>query len=305
MRSVTVKYKSSDMLDYFFFWKINREEKSLRHVTTVAKFLDDNKPKTSLKNWIRTVSNFNDLTQFHSICKISVKLSGVESKRITNSIKRARQIRKFHVADLQWWLRNIQKSVMYGQSCCFADINRLPFCRSRCRRRLCRCSPPLLWCRNVATIVMRHHPSPFYSGLFRGLAHIICTKKAALTRPSDNEMKLIFFSPCLCSHFQSLVCLCLEERPQRPQCYMVSPEIDRGTLKCFQLPFGQRMIAPNQSLLYQKTCTQRWTWLSWNSATSRCYTQPMHPCRPASCSKILQILSLCSKLQFKACIEQG
>ena len=50
MRSVTVKYKSSDMLDYFFFWKINREEKSLRHVTTVAKFLDDNKPKTSLKN---------------------------------------------------------------------------------------------------------------------------------------------------------------------------------------------------------------------------------------------------------------
>ena len=79
MRSVTVKCKSSDMLDYFFFWKINIE-KSLRHVTTVAKFLDNNKPKTSLKNWIRTVSNFNDLTQFHSICKILVKLSEVESK---------------------------------------------------------------------------------------------------------------------------------------------------------------------------------------------------------------------------------
>ena len=49
MRSVTVKCKSSDMLDYFFFWKINIE-KSLRHVTTVAKFLNNNKPKTSLKN---------------------------------------------------------------------------------------------------------------------------------------------------------------------------------------------------------------------------------------------------------------
>ena len=26
MRSATVKYKSSDMLNYFFFWKINRGE---------------------------------------------------------------------------------------------------------------------------------------------------------------------------------------------------------------------------------------------------------------------------------------
>ena len=49
MRSATVKCKSSDVLDYFF-WKINRGEKSLRHVTMVAKFLDDKKPKTSLKN---------------------------------------------------------------------------------------------------------------------------------------------------------------------------------------------------------------------------------------------------------------
>ena len=34
----------------------------------VAKFLDDNKQKTSLKKGIRTVSNFIDLTQFHLIC---------------------------------------------------------------------------------------------------------------------------------------------------------------------------------------------------------------------------------------------
>ena len=40
------------------------EEKSLRHVAIVAKFLDDNKTKTSLKKWIRTVSNFIDLIQF-------------------------------------------------------------------------------------------------------------------------------------------------------------------------------------------------------------------------------------------------
>ena len=40
------------------------EETSLRHVAMVAKFLDDNKPKleTSLKMWIRNVSNFIEPT---------------------------------------------------------------------------------------------------------------------------------------------------------------------------------------------------------------------------------------------------
>ena len=31
-------------------WPLNREEKSLRHVAMVAKFLDDNKPIKSLKS---------------------------------------------------------------------------------------------------------------------------------------------------------------------------------------------------------------------------------------------------------------
>ena len=39
-------------------------EKSLRQVAMVAKYLDDNKPKTSIKKWVRTVSNFIDLIQF-------------------------------------------------------------------------------------------------------------------------------------------------------------------------------------------------------------------------------------------------
>ena len=49
----------------------SREEKSLRHVAMVAKFLDDNKPK-----WIRTVSNFIDLIQFHLICQMLKKFLG-------------------------------------------------------------------------------------------------------------------------------------------------------------------------------------------------------------------------------------
>ena len=43
----------------------------------------------------------------------------------TYSIKQARKIRKFHVAVQQRRLRNVQKSVIHVQSCCFANINLL------------------------------------------------------------------------------------------------------------------------------------------------------------------------------------
>ena len=45
------------------------------------------------------------------------------------------EIRKFLDAVLQRRLRNVQKSVMHVQSCCFANINLLLYCRSRFRRR--------------------------------------------------------------------------------------------------------------------------------------------------------------------------
>ena len=42
---------------------------------------------------------------------------------LTYSIKRAREIRKFHVAVLQQRLRNVQKSMMHVQRCFFANLN--------------------------------------------------------------------------------------------------------------------------------------------------------------------------------------
>ena len=59
----------------------------------VAKFLDENKAKTTLKNRIRTVSNVIDLIQFHLICKNLAKLSEVESERTVSDLRRRR--RKF------------------------------------------------------------------------------------------------------------------------------------------------------------------------------------------------------------------
>ena len=52
----------------------------------------------------------------------------------TDSINRAREIRKFHVAVRQQRLQNVQKGVMHVQSCSFANLNLLLFAV-----RLCRC----------------------------------------------------------------------------------------------------------------------------------------------------------------------
>ena len=41
----------------------------------------------------------------------------------TYSVKRAREIRKAYVAVLQRWLKNVPKSVMHVQSCCFTKVN--------------------------------------------------------------------------------------------------------------------------------------------------------------------------------------
>ena len=46
-----------------------------------------------------------------------------------------REIRQFHVAVVQRRQKNVQKNVMHVQSCCFACLNLLLFCRSCCRRR--------------------------------------------------------------------------------------------------------------------------------------------------------------------------
>ena len=54
-----------------------------------------------------------------------------------------REFRYFHAVLVQRRQRNVQKSVMHVQSCCFANLNLLLFCRSCCRRRR-RCLSSLM-----------------------------------------------------------------------------------------------------------------------------------------------------------------
>ena len=54
-----------------------------------------------------------------------------------------RYIRHFHVVAVQRRLRNVQKSVMHVQRCCFTNLTLLLFCHPRCRHRR-RCLSSLL-----------------------------------------------------------------------------------------------------------------------------------------------------------------
>ena len=81
----------------------------------------------------------------------------------TYFVKRAREIRKFHVAVMQRRLRTYKKNVLHVQNYCFVNINLLLFCRSCCRRRRRCLGPLLLWSRNFATMVTWRHTSPLYN----------------------------------------------------------------------------------------------------------------------------------------------
>ena len=89
----------------------NREEK-LRNVAMVAKFLDDNKLKTSLKKWILTDSNFIMSNGGEIFLGWMRKCRKRKRKCLccvvfTNSIKWAHEISKFHVAVVQRRLRSV------------------------------------------------------------------------------------------------------------------------------------------------------------------------------------------------------
>ena len=93
---------------------------------------------------LQTLSHLFHLVQFVKCWKFFLELN---SKRLyqssescglvfTSSTKR--EILHFHVLDVQWRQRNVGKSVMHVQGCCFLNLNLgilLFFCRFRWRHR--------------------------------------------------------------------------------------------------------------------------------------------------------------------------
>ena len=85
----------------------NREEKSLRHVALVAKFLHDNKPKIHLKSkfaLFQTSSVFS--LQFLLICQMLAKFSGLNPKGPYLSLEKLPRTQKVRKACRScWWLQ--------------------------------------------------------------------------------------------------------------------------------------------------------------------------------------------------------
>ena len=88
-----------------------------------------------------------------------------------------REIMHFHVVVVQWRERCVQKSVMHVQSCCFANLNQLLFCRSSWRR----CRP----CLNALLISLGNF---FWSGILKHCTEIQEKKKKLVfcSRPPQN-----------------------------------------------------------------------------------------------------------------------
>ena len=125
------QYLLTSALKCFFFFGRNREEKSLRHVAMVSKFLDDNKPIKSLKSLFALFQTSPILFSFIYFGKsrrnflwdriyryLSLeKESNNFCAEFTYSIKRAREIKKFHVVVVQRRQGNVQNSTIHVQSC--------------------------------------------------------------------------------------------------------------------------------------------------------------------------------------------
>ena len=84
-------------------------------------------PTRPIRQMLANFSGIKDCTQ--------VREKGKDNRCLVFMSPTKREIRHFHVVVVQRRLRNVQKSVMHVQSCCFANLNLLLFWRSRCLRR--------------------------------------------------------------------------------------------------------------------------------------------------------------------------
>ena len=91
--------------------------------------------KTSLKRCVQAASNFTALLPSHSFRQMLVNFWDLRTiskfrKRKGGSVSSLHVLHK--VVVVQQWQRNVWKSMMLVQSCCFAKLKLSLFCCSRC-----------------------------------------------------------------------------------------------------------------------------------------------------------------------------
>ena len=126
----------------------------------VAKFLNDNKSKRYLNSRFALLQTSSIIYNFIQFVTCWRNFLGWIRKARTSMFRKRKFLCcahllywKFHVAVVQQWLRNVQKSVMHVQRCSFANLNLLLFAVAKTL---------LLWSRNFATKVTWRHTSLLY-----------------------------------------------------------------------------------------------------------------------------------------------
>ena len=131
--------------------------------------------KTSVKKWTRAFSNFFNLIPFHLICQMLGNFSEVNSKgrkrKLFSCVHVPHKTCNYTVSRCSRTTTKKKcaktQSMVHVQSCCFPNLNRMFFCRSRCRpRRRCLSSLILqtLWRqRPKEHFYSRHWPRPCFN----------------------------------------------------------------------------------------------------------------------------------------------
>ena len=141
---MTLQPRSRVRILIYLTWTIHNELKLLAPYIHIFKFLRGLQQqlrrrlrKRHLKREfapLQTLSRLFQLVQFVKCWQIVLELnserlqsSGKESRCIVSTSSTKREIRHFHVVVVQRRQRNVQKSVMHVQSCCFTNLNLLLF----------------------------------------------------------------------------------------------------------------------------------------------------------------------------------
>ena len=143
----------------------------------VARFLDENKPKTSIKKWIRTASNFIDLIQFHLIWQMLAKFCQDESERTVFKFRKRKKT-TFVLCSPAPQSEPVKLGIFMSQGCNDGkEMNKISWCtcifvvfsiKTYYFFVVLLPSPlslVLLSSRNSATMVTGRHTSPLYCDL--------------------------------------------------------------------------------------------------------------------------------------------
>ena len=138
--SYSISLNLTNIAEFYWNW-ILINNKSFARVHFLHKTLGSllattrtTRAKKSRKRWIHPVSKFIAFIPYRSICQMLVNFLELNSKVLHPSFKKIlvlssakkREIRKFHAVVVQRWQRNVQKSLMYVQSC-FVNLSLFPF----------------------------------------------------------------------------------------------------------------------------------------------------------------------------------